>query len=739
MRFSSVLARRLFFGLALSGLAIVPSNSQAQAPQNFANAAFSRLWERTDAPVASSSVKRTWFWGPAPNSSGISEDYKEGSGGKRVVQYFDKSRMEINDPQADPNSPFYVTNGLLTVELISGRMQVGKDSFVTRQPSRTNVTGDYGDPLAPSYADLASVSSAGKEMRDAGRTGQPVTATLSRDGKKGEDPSKASVQGGKIAYYESSTGHNVPQVMWDFLNSSGAVSVGGKTSQQRLIEPWFYASGLPISDPYWVRATIAGKVTGVLVQAYERRVLTYVPTNPEGFKVEMGNIGQHYFQWRYSGAPPPVTVSPVPTATAPQAQPLSRFSIDLISDTSPGTLDMAKGSGAGAVRTYLQWNDIEPAQVAPSQYNWAVYDQKFLAISDRGLQPVTIIQGCPQWACSRPDGPIRVERVGDFVEFMGVMTARYGKAPYNAHYWEFWNEPDSTTTGGTTKYNWGSYGARYAAMLAAVRPAMKAADPASQLVMGGVAYDNFLESGGPFVHSFVDDVLDAGGGKSLDVFNFHYYVQNAHWCSFTDKLKELRAKLTSRGLNLPIMSTETGFTSDPDTGSNENTQSLYVAQAFAQSAGEGMLSTTWFLIKDFDDNVPGWTIFEKSGLLNLNATPKPSYQAYKAAVSQLGQRPPTRALGANEGITGTMRGYEFDKDAAHPAPLWVVWAWDLSTNSAACGTAPTLRDFSIPARLAPNVKQVLDMYGQPVSTRTGPGGSVLFSLDARPVYIQWAR
>jgi hypothetical protein len=42
-----------------------------------------------------------------------------------MVQYFDKSRMEINNPNGDKNSPFYVTNGLLTVELMSGKIQVG--------------------------------------------------------------------------------------------------------------------------------------------------------------------------------------------------------------------------------------------------------------------------------------------------------------------------------------------------------------------------------------------------------------------------------------------------------------------------------------------------------------------------------------------------------------------------------------------------------------------------------------
>ena len=52
---------------------------------------------------------------------------------------------------------------------------------------------------------------------------------------------------------------------------------------------------------------VAGQQKDVLIQAYERRILTYNPTNPAGFQVEMGNVGLHYFDWRYpNGLPPPV-------------------------------------------------------------------------------------------------------------------------------------------------------------------------------------------------------------------------------------------------------------------------------------------------------------------------------------------------------------------------------------------------------------------------------------------------
>jgi len=38
----------------------------------------------------------------------------------------------------------------------------------------------------------------------------------------------------------------------------------------------------------------------VLVQVFERRVLTYTPANPSGWQVEAGNVGQHYYTWRYT-------------------------------------------------------------------------------------------------------------------------------------------------------------------------------------------------------------------------------------------------------------------------------------------------------------------------------------------------------------------------------------------------------------------------------------------------------
>ncbi len=102
----------------------------------------------------------------------------------------------------------------------------------------------------------------------------------------------------KLVVYNTVTGHNIPQVFWNFLNREGAIIVNGQRTTGPIVD-WVSAMGYPITDPYWVRAKVGGVEKDVLVQLFERRILTYTPSNDAAYQVEMGNVGQHYFQWRY--------------------------------------------------------------------------------------------------------------------------------------------------------------------------------------------------------------------------------------------------------------------------------------------------------------------------------------------------------------------------------------------------------------------------------------------------------
>src|SRR5690349_16550166 len=105
------LGRTLLMGglsasILASGLLVGTGGANAQT-YAFADPAFRNIWQRTDAPVQEGRAARTWVWGPTPAKS-LMEPFKEGPNGQHLVQYFDKARMEINNPSGNPGDPFYV-------------------------------------------------------------------------------------------------------------------------------------------------------------------------------------------------------------------------------------------------------------------------------------------------------------------------------------------------------------------------------------------------------------------------------------------------------------------------------------------------------------------------------------------------------------------------------------------------------------------------------------------------------
>jgi glucose/arabinose dehydrogenase len=261
----------------------------------FGHDAFEATWNRIDGPVNNGIAGRTWMWGPSAFTGILREDYAESGDGARMTQYFDKSRMEINDPDGDPSSPWYVTNGLLVVELITGQVQVGDTAFEPRTPSRANVAGDPVDPGGPTYASFAALLDA-PALDD----GAVITWRVDRAGTVTYDPTLAG-HGVTAAYRVVVPGinHQVASPFWEFMNQEGLVWDGGATVVAPLFENPFYATGLPISEAYWTTVLVAGAPQEVLVQCFERRCLTFTPANPPGWQVEAGNVGRHYYQWRY--------------------------------------------------------------------------------------------------------------------------------------------------------------------------------------------------------------------------------------------------------------------------------------------------------------------------------------------------------------------------------------------------------------------------------------------------------
>ncbi len=259
---------------------------------------FYRVWERADRAVVEGKAGRSWTWGPLARTGGLQEPYAGQPGDTRLVQYFDKARMELHPAQG--STAAYVTNGLLVVEMMSGKVQVGDTQYETRDPATIQIGGDGPNNPAPSYALLGTVASLGGENQAPSRVGQPISATLGTTGSLGTDATLA--RKAKVAMFIKETGHNVPDVFWTFLNQRGQVYVNGAYRDDVLYD-WVFTMGYPTTEAYWTKQTVGGKTVDVLVQAFQRQVLTYAPDNAPPWQVQFGNVALHYYAWRYGKTP----------------------------------------------------------------------------------------------------------------------------------------------------------------------------------------------------------------------------------------------------------------------------------------------------------------------------------------------------------------------------------------------------------------------------------------------------
>lgn len=253
--------RRCVLILAITSVALA---THLDAAQTFAAPDFQRQWQAGETTIAN-------FWGPLDTAlSGQQEPYADTEGGSRLVQYFDKGRMELTNGK--------VTNGLLATELISGKLQLGDNAFDTRQPANVPVAGDPDSPGA-TYATIANApqlrASTPPAIGSATTRALTVDGTLTTFSPGGSEPQAA------IASYDTATQHNIPAAFAAFRDRAGVLTIG-----------------FAISEPFWSRTKVAGQDKDVLVQAFERRVLTFTPMNPAAFQVEFGNIGRHYVVWR---------------------------------------------------------------------------------------------------------------------------------------------------------------------------------------------------------------------------------------------------------------------------------------------------------------------------------------------------------------------------------------------------------------------------------------------------------
>jgi hypothetical protein len=283
---------------------------------------------------------------------------------------------------------------------------------------------------------------------------------------------------------------------------------------------------------------------------------------------------------------------------------------------------LLKDLGVSTIRVDFSWENIERKQ---GVYDFKRLDYIISVCQKNNIGILGVIGYSPSWIGKQWNEP--PSDIKPLLKFITVAVKRY---PY-IKYWEFWNEPDSQTY-------WQPQDdmKTYVSLLKAVYPSIKAANPQSAVLLGGLTRDGF--------YAF-KSVLRLGGGDYFDIVNFHPFVDPNQPDGFhivSGVLELFRKELQKYNLNKKIWLTEVGCPGRENTENcswwlgpcqNEQQQAEFLKKAYACFlAQKDVDKIFWAFFQDtnahFNNGVDSF------GLIRADFSKKPAYLEYKKIIDE---------------------------------------------------------------------------------------------------------
>ncbi len=298
------------------------------------------------------------------------------------------------------------------------------------------------------------------------------------------------------------------------------------------------------------------------------------------------------------------------------------------------TMQMVREMGASWVVEYFPWSYIQPTDA--NHYDWQHADEVVNTAAASNLTLIARIDGVPAWA--RPEHPdpqmwryLGAAHYGQFASFVAAFVARYHD---RVHYFIIWNEQN-------TAAEWGERPpdpVAYAALMQAVYPAAKAADPTATILLGGLAPN--LEPAGSTVAmddlTYLAAYYKAGGGAYFDALAAHVYALSVPPAPPSDpaasdklnfaRVEQLRAVMVANGdAAKQIYITEGGWNDNP-----RYTYAVRPAQriAYTIAAYQQALNWPWCAAVNlwaFSLPTPSYTYMDNYTFVAPDLVPKPIY------------------------------------------------------------------------------------------------------------------
>lgn len=207
-----------------------------------------------------------------------------------------------------------------------------------------------------------------------------------------------------------------------------------------------------------------------------------------------------------------------------------------------GFVAQARELGAGAVRLYIYWGQVEPA---PGRYEWDAVDA-LLAQLDGSEEVWITVCSSSLWATRQPTRFLPPSPAHDLTAYGAFVRALVTRCAGRVRYWQCDNEPCNVGL------LWAGTAEEYLAQLRVLHDAVKTADPQALVVLGGAPYGLPGSAPDSQERRFFD-VLLRDGRDHFDVFDLHLYGAAAR---IPDDIEAMRGLMRAHGYEKPVVAGE---------------------------------------------------------------------------------------------------------------------------------------------------------------------------------------
>jgi hypothetical protein len=291
---------------------------------------------------------------------------------------------------------------------------------------------------------------------------------------------------------------------------------------------------------------------------------------------------------------------------------------------------MGRGK-VGTLRINLAWGSVQSGPGAP--YDWSHYDPVIAGTAKNGTRVLPTVYSSPTWAEPTPEYPPLGDRLPAFEDFAHAAVQRYGsegsfwkenpdlpKLPITD--WQLWNEPNSPLF-----WKPSPDAGDYVALLRGFDSAVRGADPAARIMLGGLFP---TPHGGIDMTDFVSSLYRSGAKGLFDSVALHPYAATPRVA--LARVEQMRATLDHLGdPGAQLWITEVGWAAGGQPSGltvGPERQADYLTQTFELAAQErerlGLDGVIWYSLND----TPGPLWPAHCGLFTVDGSAKPSWAAF---------------------------------------------------------------------------------------------------------------